>query len=320
MSFALGREKALPDIPIDIRVSGAVGDGEGLWLVPSSRIAPSPNTNKALPSINIENTLSEEEMRRVHELWNGAGLSARAHRRRQRGQNHTPRRIPAPISIPEPEYVQPILLSADSSITRTTPPATGTRKRWGFLSARTFSETQEAEKRVPNTLEILRSMAQNRLRKKLRYAKSAPNLGNQATSSDREVTLQPPVPIPVEVAPTDVEASSPRTLTSPSELATPKAILQPEEMDENAIYFTIDPNWRASQDSVQFEFITPIPDGPTSLGRPDSPLLHSHHSLDQLSFAAQEATKTLTTMEFSEVYPSDEVLHPIDELHTYLEL
>lgn len=165
-------------------------------------------------------------------------------------------------------------------------------------------------------------MAQDRLKKKLRYAKSAPNLGDQAASLERGATLQPAVPIPAEVAPKNVEASSPRTPSSPSESATPEAVLQPGDMDENAIYFTIDPNWRASQGSVQFQFITPIPDSPTSLGRQDSPLLHRHHSLDQLSFAAQDATKVSTTMEFpDEVYSGDEGLHHIiDELHTCLEL
>lgn len=186
---------------------------------------------------------------------------------------------------------------------------------------RPFPETQEAEKKVPNPLEKLRTMAQDRLKKKLRYAKSAPNLGDQAAPLKRGATLElPAVPIPAEAVPEDVTATSPRTLSSSGELATPEAVLQPEDMDENAIYFTIDPNWRASQGSVQFQFITPIPDSPTSLGRSDSPLLHRHHSLDQLSFAAQQAIKAPTTMEFPEEHPSDEVFRLIDELHTYLEL
>lgn len=181
----------------------------------------------------------------------------------------------------------------------------------GFF--RPFSEAQEAEKKAPSALEKLRVMAHGRLKKKLRYAKSAPNLGDQAAPFERD-THQPPLPVPAEALPKVAEASSPRTPSSPSELGTPEPILQPEDMDENAIYFTIDPNWRASQDSVQFQFITPVPDSPTSLGRPDSPLLHRHHSLDQLSFSAQDST----TME--EMYPSDVDLHPIDELHAYLEL
>ncbi|KAG8213451.1 hypothetical protein J3R82DRAFT_11967 [Butyriboletus roseoflavus] len=321
MSFPLGREKTLPDIPVDIDAGSTVEADEGLWLIPSCNIPTSANTNKALPSINVENTLSEGEMSRLHELWNGAGLSARAHRRRRHGPNPTPRRIPAPISIPDPEDIPIILSSAGPSTTTTTPSTTVARKRWGFRSARPFSETQEAGKKVPNALEKLRVMAQDRLKKKLRYAKSAPNLGDQAAPTEREVTPQPPVPMSAEAPPRDVEASSPRTPSSPSGLATPEAILQPEDVDENAIYFTIDPNWRASQGSVQFQFITPIPDSPISFkGRSDSPLLHRHYSLDQLSFAAQEATTALTTMEFPDMYPSDEVLHPIDELHAYLEL
>lgn len=46
------------------------------YPIPSSNIAISSNTNKSLPSIKLENTLSEEEIRRLHELWNGTGLSA----------------------------------------------------------------------------------------------------------------------------------------------------------------------------------------------------------------------------------------------------
>ncbi|KAF8557104.1 hypothetical protein OG21DRAFT_1495021 [Imleria badia] len=319
MTLALEREKDLPLIPVDINTSGTVVEDERLWI--PSKIAPSADTNKTLPPINIENTLSEEEISRLHELWNGAGLSARAYRRRRRGQNHTPRRIPSPISIPEPEHVLPTLpvLSANPSITSTTPLTPETRKRWGFLSARSFTDNQEAEKKAPNALEVLRAMAQDRLKKKLRYAKSAPNLSDQAASLRRGVTFQPAVPTLVEAATKDIRGSSLRNLTSPGKLATPEAVPQQEDMDENAIYFTIDPNWRASR-GVQFEAITPIPDSPTSLlGRSDSPLLHRHLSLDQLSFAALQATRTFAAMEFPEVYSRDEVLHPIDELHAYLE-
>lgn len=151
-------------------------------------------------------------------------------------------------------------------------------------------------------------MAQGRLKKKLRYTRSAPNL---VAPSERGVTLQPAVP-----RPKDASASNPRILPPPGELATPEAVLQSEDMDKNAIYFTIDPTWRVSQGSMGFQFITPIPDSPTSLGRPDSPLQHRHHSLDQLSFAAQQPT----AMESPVAYPGDQILHPIDELHTYLEL
>lgn len=183
----------------------------------------------------------------------------------------------------------------------------------GFF--RPFCETQQAERKVPNALEVLRAMAQDRLKKKLRYAKSAPNLGDQVAPLERGAAFQPAMPTSAKVAPKNAEASSPRTLSSPSESATPEAVLQPEDMDKNAIYFTIDPNWRASQGSVQFQFITPIPDSPTSLGRGDSPLLHRHHSLDQLSFAAQEVTKASTTIEFpDEVHSSDEGLRLSDFL------
>lgn len=156
-------------------------------------------------------------------------------------------------------------------------------------------------------------MAQDRLKKRLRQAKSAPNLGDQAASLGRGVP-------PVKVVPKDVSASSSRVSSSSAQPAIPEAVPQPEEMDENAIYFTIDPTWRESQRSIRFECITPIPDGPTSLGRPDSPLLHRQHSLDQLSSAAQQTIETLTVMELPVVYASDEGLHPIDELHACLEL
>lgn len=76
MSTALGTEKALPDIPVDVGAGSTVVADEGLWLIPSPGIPTSANTNKALPSVNVENTLSGEEMTRLHELWNGAGLSA----------------------------------------------------------------------------------------------------------------------------------------------------------------------------------------------------------------------------------------------------
>ena len=75
MSFPL-RDKDLPGIPVDIDASGTVVGDEGPCLIPSSKNATSANTEKALPSINVEKTLSEEEMSRLHELWNGAGLSA----------------------------------------------------------------------------------------------------------------------------------------------------------------------------------------------------------------------------------------------------
>lgn len=162
-------------------------------------------------------------------------------------------------------------------------------------------------------------MAQGRLKKKVRYTKSAPNLGDQAVRLGRRFTLQPAAPLPVEAVLKDRGTGTSRNPTSPGELAAPETVLQPEHMDANAICFTIDPSWQASQGSVQFHCITPIPDSPTSLGRPDSPLLHRHHSLDQLSFAAQRC-RTLNAMEAPEANLSDEVLHPIDELHAHLEL
>lgn len=185
---------------------------------------------------------------------------------------------------------------------------------------RSVSEKQEVQKKSSNALKILRAIGQDRLRKKLRYARSAPNLGDQSAPLRRGVALPPAIPRPVEVVPKDASAGSPCTPSSVGEIATPKSVLDPEDMDGNAIYFTMDPAWRASQGSAQFQFITPIPGSPTSLGRPDSPLLHRHYSLDQLSFAAQEATRALTAKGFPVAYPSDEILHPIDELHAYLEL
>ncbi|KAG6370821.1 hypothetical protein JVT61DRAFT_11032 [Boletus reticuloceps] len=309
MSLALEREKELPDIPIDTNPSEAVVVDEGLGSIPPA------NTNKALPPIKAEKTLSEEEISRLHELWNGAGLSARAHRRGRRGQDPLPHRIPAPISIPKPDNIPLTSLGrpAGLSMTSTTAPETAARKRWGFLSARRSSETQEEEKKAPNALEVLREMAQGRLKKKLRYAKSAPDLGNQAAPLRRGVKFQHPVSTPVKATPKNMGASSARNITPPRGSAIPEAVLQQGDMDENAIYFTIGPNWRASQGSVQFEPITPIPDSPTSLGRPDSPLLHRPHSLHQL---AQRAAATLTARDFPKTYPGD----PIDELHAYLEL
>ena len=159
-------------------------------------------------------------------------------------------------------------------------------------------------------------MAQDRLKKKLRCAKSAPNLGDQAASFRRGGTFQPAVPIPVGAAPKEIGSSSSRYPASPGKLLTPEAVLQQEDTDENAIYFTVDPNWRASRGSAELEPITAIPDSPVSSGRPDSPLLHRHYSLDQRSFAGVHVTNTLCAME----YPSGDVLHPIDELHAYLEL
>ena len=73
MSSFPEREKDLPAVPVDTDVSRTVAVG---YPIPSSNIAISSNTNKSLPSIKVENTLSEEEIRRLHELWNGTGLSA----------------------------------------------------------------------------------------------------------------------------------------------------------------------------------------------------------------------------------------------------
>ena len=183
---------------------------------------------------------------------------------------------------------------------------------------RPLSERQGAERKTPNALEALRTKAQDRLKKKLRYAKSAPNLGDQSAPLRQGVT--PVVLTPTEVVTKNIGGGSQRDLASPCKSATSEAVPQQEDADENAIYFTIDPNWRASRGSAQFEAITPIPNSFTSfLERPDSPLLHRHYSLDQLSFLALQATKTLTDMEFPRVYPRGEVLHPIDELHAYLE-
>lgn len=76
MSFPLQREKALPDIPNDVDDSRTV-EHEEPRLVSSPKIATtSADTSKALPSVNVENMLSGEEMCRLHALWNEAGLSA----------------------------------------------------------------------------------------------------------------------------------------------------------------------------------------------------------------------------------------------------
>lgn len=137
-------------------------------------------------------------------------------------------------------------------------------------------EKQETGKKSLSALEILRAIAKDRPRKKLRCAKSAPNLSARVTPL-RGAKLEFAVPSAVEAVPNDAPASGPCTRS-----ATPEVVIQPEDMDKNGIYFTVDPTWRTSQGSVRFQFITHIPDRPISLWRPDSTLLHRRQSLSRL--------------------------------------
>jgi hypothetical protein len=170
---------------------------------------------------------------------------------------------------------------------------------------------------VTNALEILRSKAQQRLMTKLKCTKSTPNLSGQLKAAvQASATGAPAVPAVVRAAPTAKEAASAPVSLSPKELPASEMVPELETLDDNAIYFTIDPDWRASQGSVVFQFITPIPSDDDLHGRPDSPLIHRHHSLDQLAFAYQQSMSMAPSEERStNTYP-----HPIDELHSFLEL
>ena len=72
--FSVTGEKALPDTPSGISNDETAVAHED--LVPSCKIASFVSTDKALPPIRVENTLPEQDMSRLHELWNDAGLSA----------------------------------------------------------------------------------------------------------------------------------------------------------------------------------------------------------------------------------------------------
>ncbi|KAF8841795.1 hypothetical protein BDN67DRAFT_1068238 [Paxillus ammoniavirescens] len=308
MPLTFSRDKALPKIPIDVDVIGTVEGNEVNSPSHSKRSDAPSNKNKMLPSIDIEKTLSREEMDRLHDLWNGAALSARAHRKRQRGQDTASIRVPPPISIPDPEDISASLPSATPSIT------TKTQKRWGFLSARKLSDAN-SEKKATNALEILRSKAQQRLMTKLKCTKSTPNLSGQVKAAvQASATGAPAVPAVVSFSQTAEETVRAPVPLSPQEFPTSEMVPELETLDDNAIYFTID--WRGSQESVVFDFITPIPSDDDLHGRPNSPLLHRHHSLDQLAFAYQQSTSMVTPEERStDTYP-----HPVDELHSFLEL
>ncbi|KIK92179.1 hypothetical protein PAXRUDRAFT_147857 [Paxillus rubicundulus Ve08.2h10] len=310
MPLAFGRDKTLPDIPIDVDVLGTV---ERNGVNPPSHSARSDtcsDKNKMLPSIDIEKTLSGEEMDRLHDLWNGAALSARAHRKRQRSKNTTFLRVPPPISVPDPKDIPSPLPSATPSIT--TRSATATQKRWGFLSARKLSDAA-SEKKVTNGLEILRLRAQQRLMTKLKCTKSTPNLSGQLkVAVQASATGAPAV---VRAAPIPGEAASAPVPSSPEELPASEMVPELETLDNNAIYFTIDPDWRASQENVLFKSITPVPSDRDLYDRPDSPLLHRHHSLDQFAFACQRSMSIAPGEERStNTYP-----RPNDEFHSFLE-
>ncbi|KAF9223892.1 hypothetical protein BS17DRAFT_781361 [Gyrodon lividus] len=79
MSSAFSRDKALPAIPIDVNVVGAVAGPEVHSPLSSTGSDGSSNMDKMLPSIDVEKTLSGEELDRLHDLWNGAALSAVSH-------------------------------------------------------------------------------------------------------------------------------------------------------------------------------------------------------------------------------------------------
>ncbi|KIJ67035.1 hypothetical protein HYDPIDRAFT_166428 [Hydnomerulius pinastri MD-312] len=311
--MSLKRDKALPDIPHDV-VIGLVGD-EVTTALPPARSAS--NANKILPAINIEKTLSGEEMDRLHELWNGAALSARAHRKRQGGQRTPLLRVPAPISIPDPENMLPMFPSTTPSMT--TPSTPGSQKRWGFLSARKLSDAQKSEKKATSALEILRSKAQQRLMKKL--TKSTPNLvgeakaaaaqpGPSATEAAMAVLIPSPKANNATVPPTSSLPPKPRDSQNQEMVDEPEEFVP--DPDDTGIYFTMDPNWRASRGSeVMLMFISPIPGDDDPM--PDSPLLHRPHSLGDLSLPFQ------TPEPSGSDHPAVVSLHPIDELHSYLD-
>ncbi|KAG9314811.1 hypothetical protein JVU11DRAFT_3902 [Chiua virens] len=308
MVVLLGRDKELPGIPVKPDPSRSSAEFKGLnsrttyYLHPKSH--PSADTNKALPPINVEETLSVEQLDRLYEIWNEAGLTARAHRKRYRSQN-APRRAPAPIAIPDR---QGMALSSppDPSVKGDVSRTETSRKRWGVPWP--SSVAQEVEKKT-GALQVLRTMAQDRLKRKIRCAKSTPNLTERVTRPS--VTA----PMCVVTVPKDGDASGSSIQPSSRKSAT---TMPPEDLDADGIYFTLDPNSRFSQDSVRFQPITPIPGSTTAFGRPDSPLLHRHYSLDQLAFSAQEAAR-MSAMELPLEHAGDEVVRLIDEVQAYLE-
>ena len=62
----LNRDKALPELPIGVSIKAS----EDAVTSPLPSSGSASNYNKTLPTINIEMTLSEEEMDRLHDVWN----------------------------------------------------------------------------------------------------------------------------------------------------------------------------------------------------------------------------------------------------------
>ncbi|KAH7884487.1 hypothetical protein F5I97DRAFT_1830946 [Phlebopus sp. FC_14] len=287
----LNCDKALPELPTQ-RTGADNASG------PRSTFESASDTNKTLPIINIENKISAEEMDRLHDLWNETSAAA------------PPAEATSPLSNPRAGYCK----RANQCFFR--PHDDSSVNEWLSTTLRLLQH--KADAKATNALQSIRSKAQQRLMNKLKYAKSTPNLSGKDTAAVKAEARIAPNPskltLPPKLAPVIRDEASKGEPAPKPEASSPL-----EELDVNVsdggIYLTFDPEWRTSSGDVLLTFITPIAQEP--LARPDSPLLHRHRSLCELTthfhFSGRHTESTRKQS-------ADAALHPIDELHSYLEM
>ncbi|KAI6042921.1 hypothetical protein EDC04DRAFT_3138778 [Pisolithus marmoratus] len=288
------RNKALPAIPLSTgpRVCGRP-------IVPQFHSAGSaPKVSKALPAIKVEETLSQEEVDNLRDHWNVSVKETRVYRKRQLGQHM---QFPvSPVFIPDTaDSIPTTPLSASSQA----PSTSRSHKLWDFLKGRSMPMSQPSTKSV-NVLESFRCKAQQNLRRKLKSTISTPDMRSKARRvGNPEVGAMPSIPSLIPH-------------TSPTRTAEVAEVLAQEELvtDKKGIYLTLDPSWRISHGQAMLSFLSPIPQDYDPF-RPDSPILHRYQSLCDLAMLAPKPSGEPRPDHHAEAY-----IHPIDELHSFVQL
>ncbi|KAH7928062.1 hypothetical protein BV22DRAFT_1126830 [Leucogyrophana mollusca] len=252
------------------------------------------NLAKPRPHILLERRVAPEDMERLRNRWQEISTSTgeSVRRKRQLGQRNPLGPFPVPGAT---ENTPPTSVKLDSM-----PGTPGSQKRRG-LFGRKLSDTQRPNKAALGIEKELSTKRSFKFLKKSKTTKSAPDLNGAAKAAAVKSSAVPVVPPMPKVS-----------------LPAPKANNFDIDINDGGIYFTCDSSWDASQGDATLIFVSPNRIDDAAVGEePDSPLLHGSYSHADISSMRRLPLRRRSDYREN---PSPARMHPIDELHSFLDV
>ncbi|KAH7912792.1 hypothetical protein BJ138DRAFT_1099972 [Hygrophoropsis aurantiaca] len=278
------------------------------------------NLAKPRPHILLERRIAPADMERLRSRWQAVAISstdtiavpdarnsnstntqtlASVREKRRLGQVGPLGPFPVP-----PKQLENIAPAPSGPHTAPIPPVS--QKRWVMFTRKALS-SRRFMKMTSSPETTTSKQGYSKSTKKAKPSKSTPNLKSAAKTA------------PVKANP--VEPTAPKVTLVAKEAATVglKNFEFDVDIKDGGIYFACDPNWEPSQGDVTLVFVSPDPvDEPQVVfDMPDSPILHGSRSDAEIC-----STRSLPLRRRSEYREalSPPGLHPIDELHSFLDI